>query len=111
MKIATLTTGAKVPFHSAAQALMDLKGMAAEPNGIVLLHELREVCRDSKHKPFGNTGDTIRRFHLFSEWDPATRRGVVHGIIRDIVLAAVQGGYPSMQVTDRIVVQIEEERV
>jgi hypothetical protein len=48
-------------------------------------YELVETCRDSNHKPWGNSGETLKKFSLLQT------NGKPHDSIRNIVLSAVTG--------------------
>lgn len=51
----------------------------------IALYELAMVCRDSKHIPFGDTEEELRKQKLLQ------LDGKVHSSIRNVVLSAVVG--------------------
>ncbi len=56
--------------------------------GAILFYELVEICKNPDHKPFGNTGDDLKKLTLLSETGGKYR---VHDSIRNIVLSAAEG--------------------
>lgn len=67
---------------------MSLRNLMQED--AIAFYELVALCRDSTHKLFGNTEETLRNLHLIEglrEGYPAT----VHDAIREITLAATEG--------------------
>jgi hypothetical protein len=105
IQMATLTNGAKVPVPSVQQTLMHLDDMVAA-HGVMPIYELLEVCKDPDHRPFGTMGDNMNDFGLLTEWDPSSKRAVVHDFTRDVVLAAIQG--QDLSIVRQIIVSTEE---
>ena len=63
----------------------------------IVVYELVELCRDPKHKPWGQTGDDLKAVGLATcsngEWR-------VHNSIRNIVLSATSGEGLNIVVSD-----------
>lgn len=51
----------------------------------IALFELVEVSKNASHKPFGNTGEVLKRLSLMEP------DGRIHDTIRNIVLSAAEG--------------------
>lgn len=81
--VVTLRNGAQEGAGVVAAVMLLLRTLAVE--NPIALYELREICRDRNHQPFGNTGEKLEAVGL---WKPD--RGV-HDTIMNIVLSAVQG--------------------
>lgn len=56
----------------------------SETDGIAL-YEAVMIARDPAHPPWGNSGDTLRRYALID------RDGKMHGTTRNTILSAVKG--------------------
>ena len=79
-----LRTGAEVPDSLTPVVMLSLKKLAADDP--IALFELVELARDPSHKLFGNTGSTLKELALVDG------RGKLHGLTRDVILAAAAGG-------------------
>jgi hypothetical protein len=81
-----LRTGAEVPAPTARAIILSLRRLV---NGdlpeLLALIEARAVAADPAHQPFGRTGEILRGLYLLDE------SGKMHGITRNVILAAVEG--------------------
>lgn len=50
----------------------------------IAFYELNEVCKNSAHKPFGNTGEILSKYSLIID-------GVIHNSIKNIVISSIDG--------------------
>ena len=85
----TLVTGETVDKGLVGTVFMALSLLRA--NGQVMaIHTLLQLCRDTSHRPFGNTGDTLYCVGLLETWNPVSKQGSVWRAMIPIVLAAVK---------------------
>jgi hypothetical protein len=78
-----LRTGTEVPDGLTAPTMLSLEKLWEE--NPVALYELVQLARDSSHVLFGGTGGVLRKLALIEP------DGELHGVTRDIVLAATEG--------------------
>ena len=84
-----LKTGQRVDRGLVETVFMTLD-LLQKTGQIMAIHELLKLSRDPSHRPFGNTGQTLKSYGLLESWDPAKKQGNVWRAMADIVLAAVE---------------------
>lgn len=107
MRIATLTTGAKVREPVAMRIHRHVE-LAARVNGVDALSEIRRLCSDPDYQSVREAGQ-MHVFGLLENWEPTSKRPVIDDEMRDVVLAAVTGDGEDIRVltTDELVVSFE----
>jgi|688.fasta_scaffold817402_3 hypothetical protein len=83
MQTVTLKNGAEEALPLVTVTMMSLRTLM-EQNPIVF-YELVTKCRDSNHRFFGNTGDSLKQLGLVQAGEH------IHDSVRNIVLSAVKG--------------------
>ena len=105
--MARLTNGELVQRPYVDQTIMHLEDLA-RAHGIVPLYELRELCKNPGHTPFGLTGKHLHDFGLLTSWEPKSGRAEIHGLTRAVALAALVGDDLNISVSRDIIVSVEE---
>jgi hypothetical protein len=81
-----LRTGTEVHAPTARAIILSLRRLVnGELPELLALIEARQIAADPAHQPFGRTGEILRDLYLLDE------SGKMHGITRDVILAAVEG--------------------
>ncbi|MET0415792.1 MAG: hypothetical protein ABW022_07205 [Actinoplanes sp.] len=77
-----LHTGTAVPEPTLTVTLLNLRQVKAWPDGLIVLHELRQLALDPTYRPYADTVERLTKVGL-------VERGCLLADVRDVVLAAI----------------------
>ena len=87
MDVVTLKNGEKERKSLVNVTMMSLRTLMNEGKAMVV-YELAELCRKPNHKPWGQTGEDLKKLQLATEQNGSWN---VHDSIKNIILSAVEG--------------------